>query len=98
LIRSPLSILFFQAEKAKVSQPFLIRKMLQAPHHPCGPPQDSLKKFVVLLELRSLELDTVLQMCLHQGGVEGEENLPRPVGHALFNALPVTPRVACLCG
>lgn len=59
--------------------------MLRAPHHLCGPPQDSLKKFIVFLELRNLDLDTVLQMCPHQGRVEGKNHLPQPASHALFN-------------
>ena len=40
LIRSLLSLL--QLEQTQVSQLFLIREMLQAPNHLCGPPLDSL--------------------------------------------------------
>ena len=38
LIRSPVSLL--QAEESQISQPFLVREMLQATHL-CGPPLDS---------------------------------------------------------
>ena len=36
----PLSPL--QVEQSQISQTFLIEVMLQAPHHLCGPPLDSL--------------------------------------------------------
>ena len=50
--------------------------MLQSPNHLCGPPLDSLWKISIFFELRSPELDTVLQMWHHQGRVEGEDNVP----------------------
>jgi len=52
--------------------------MLQAPHHLCSSPLDSLSEFPVFGELRSLELDTVLQMHPHQWRVDGKDNLPQP--------------------
>lgn len=55
-----------------------------------------MNKIPVFLELGSLELETVLQMwcydsvCLQQGRVVEEENLPRPAGYVLFNAPQAT--------
>jgi len=36
--------------------------------------------------LRAPELDAGLQMGSHQSGVEGQNPLPRPAGHAAFDA------------
>ncbi|KAK4822221.1 hypothetical protein QYF61_011862, partial [Mycteria americana] len=36
--------------------------------------------------LRAPELDAVLQVGSHQSGVEGQNHLPRPAGHAAFDA------------
>jgi len=36
--------------------------------------------------LRAAELDAGLQMGSHQSGAEGQNPLPRPAGHAAFNA------------
>ena len=66
---SPLSLL--QAKETQLSQPFLIREMLQPLNHLCGFAMDSLKQFPVLLELRGPEIDTVLQMQTHKGRAEG---------------------------
>ena len=35
---------FLKAEKTQVTQPFLIREMLQVLYHLCGPPLDSLSR------------------------------------------------------
>ena len=53
-----------QAEQSHVSQSFLVQAF-QVPIHLCGSLLYSLQKFPVFLELRSSELDTVLQMSLH---------------------------------
>ena len=75
MIRSPPSLLPFQ--QVQVSQPFLMREMLQDLYHLCGPILDSLdQQFPVFFELQSPELDIVLQMLPHQGRVEGEDHLP----------------------
>jgi len=60
--------------------------MLSSPNHPRSLLLDSLQYFLILLELGSPELDTVLQMGPHQGKVEGEKNLPPPAGHTLLHA------------
>ncbi|PKU32480.1 hypothetical protein llap_17216 [Limosa lapponica baueri] len=60
--------------------------MFQAPNHLCGPLLYPLQQFSVLLELGSPELDTVLQMGLHQRRAEGQDNLSRPAGHTLPDA------------
>jgi len=51
--------------------------MLQVLNHLCG---------AVFLELGSPELNTALQMWPHQDRFQGEDHLPQPSGHALFNA------------
>jgi len=72
-MRPSLSFLL-QAEHAQVSQPFLIREVLQALYHFCGPQLDSLQEIPDFLSLGSPELDTVLQMWPHQGRVAGEDH------------------------
>ncbi|PKU44630.1 hypothetical protein llap_5066 [Limosa lapponica baueri] len=62
-----------ETEQTQVPQPFLIREMLQAPHHLCSPLLSPLQQFPVHLELGSPELDMVLQMGPHQGRVEKED-------------------------
>lgn len=46
---------------------------------------DSLQKFPVFLELRSLDLNTILQIWPHQGGVKRKNNLSQPAGYAISN-------------
>ncbi|NWI29449.1 DIA1 protein, partial [Sula dactylatra] len=74
-----------EGSRRVVSQPFLIREMLQSPDHLGSSSLDLLKQFPVL-KLGSPELDAVLQMWPYWGGIEGEDNLPQPAGHTLFNA------------
>jgi len=62
-------------EESQVSQPFLVREMLQAPNHLCWP-TTGLSGSSLSFEQRSAELDTVLQMWPHQSRVEGEDHLP----------------------
>lgn len=40
----------------------------------------------VLLVLQTQELNTVLQVELHEGGVEGNNHLPQSAGHLSFNS------------
>ncbi|KAK4824839.1 hypothetical protein QYF61_020212 [Mycteria americana] len=54
--------------------------------HFCGPPLDLLQQVHVFPVLRTPELDTVLQVGSHQSGVEGQDHLPQPAGHASFEA------------
>ena len=75
---SPLSL---QAKETQLPQPFLVREMLHSLNQLCGSALDSLKQFLVFLELRGSELDAVFQMRSHQGRVEGEENLSGPTNH-----------------
>lgn len=75
------------AEQPQVSHSFLIREILQAHNHLCGPLLNSHWKFLVSHELRSTELDKVLQMLSNVGRVEGKDNLSQSAGHALFNVL-----------
>jgi len=60
--------------------------VFQPSDHLCGPPLDSLQQVHVFPVPRSPELDTGLQVGSHQSGVEGQNPLPRPAGHAAFDA------------
>jgi len=62
LMRSPLSLLL-QAEESQLSQPLLTGEMLQSMNQLCGPLLDSLQYVYVL---RNPELDSVIQVWLHQ--------------------------------
>ncbi|KAK4810857.1 hypothetical protein QYF61_008829 [Mycteria americana] len=75
-----------QAEQPQLSQPVLVGEVLQPSDHFHGPPLDSLQQLHVLLVLRAPELDAVLQVRSHQSGVEWQNHLPRPAGHASFDA------------
>ncbi|KAK4824675.1 LOW QUALITY PROTEIN: hypothetical protein QYF61_017255 [Mycteria americana] len=75
-----------QAEQPQLSQPVLIGEVLQPSDHSLGPPLDPLQQVHVLLVLRAPELDAVLQVGSHQSRAEGQNHLPRPAGHASFDA------------
>ncbi|KAK4828585.1 hypothetical protein QYF61_027675 [Mycteria americana] len=62
------------------------REVFHTSDHFCGPPLDLLQQVHVLPVLRTPELDTVLQVGSHQSGVEGQNPLPRPAGHASCDA------------
>jgi len=47
---------------------------------------DLLQQLLVFPVLRAPELDTGLQVGSHQSGVKGQNPLPRPAGHAAFDA------------
>jgi len=47
---------------------------------------DLLQQVHVLLVLRSPDLDSGLQVGSHQSGVEGQNHLPQPAGHAALDA------------
>ncbi|KAK4830181.1 hypothetical protein QYF61_008972 [Mycteria americana] len=74
------------AEQAQLSQPFLIGEVLQLSDHFCGPPLDPLQQVHVFPVLRTPELDAALQVGSHQSRAEGQNHLPRPAGHAAFDA------------
>ncbi|KAK4831083.1 hypothetical protein QYF61_015281 [Mycteria americana] len=75
-----------QAEQPQLSQPFLIGDVFHPSDHFCGPPLDPLQQVHVFPVLRAPELDAVLQVGSHQSRVEGQNHLPRPAGHASFDA------------
>ncbi|KAK4815575.1 LOW QUALITY PROTEIN: hypothetical protein QYF61_004092 [Mycteria americana] len=81
---SPKSSLL-QAEQPQLSQPVLVGEVLQPSDHFRGPPLNPIQQIHVLV-LRAPELDAVLQVRSHQSGVEGQNHLPRPAGHASFDA------------
>ncbi|KAK4818782.1 hypothetical protein QYF61_019128, partial [Mycteria americana] len=76
-----------QAEQPQLSQPVFIGEVLQPSDHFCGPSLDSLQQVHVLLMLGAPEQDAVLQVGSHESRVEGENHLPRPPGHACFDAV-----------
>ena len=82
MVRSPLSSLL-QAEESPELPAFPRTGDPPGSDHLCGPPLDSLYEIPLFFELGSPELDTVLQMCPHQGGPEGEDHLPHLAGRAL---------------
>ncbi|KAK4811312.1 LOW QUALITY PROTEIN: hypothetical protein QYF61_024448 [Mycteria americana] len=75
-----------QAEQLQLSQPVLVGEVFQPSDHFRGPPLDPLQQLHVFRVLRAPELDAVLQVRSHQSGVEGQNPLPRPAGHASFDA------------
>ncbi|KAK4810951.1 hypothetical protein QYF61_013359 [Mycteria americana] len=74
------------AEQPQLSQPVLIGEVFQPSDHFCGPPLDPLQQACVFLVLGTPELDAVLQVGSHQSRVGGQNHLPRPAGHASFDA------------
>jgi len=60
--------------------------VLQPSDHLCGPPLDLLQQIHVSPVLRAPKLDAGLQVGSHQSGVGGQNPLPRPAGHAAFDA------------
>jgi len=60
--------------------------VLQPSDHFCGPPLDPLQQVHVFPVLRAPELDAGLQVRCHQSRVDGQNPLPRPAGHAAFDA------------
>ncbi|KAK4815374.1 hypothetical protein QYF61_001362 [Mycteria americana] len=74
------------AEQPQLSEPVLIGGVFHPSDHFCGPPLDPLQQVHVLPVLRAPELDAVLQVRSHQTRVEGQNPLPRPAGHASFDA------------
>ncbi|KAK4822945.1 hypothetical protein QYF61_023445 [Mycteria americana] len=62
------------------------REVFHPSDHFCGPPLDLLQQVHVFPVLRAPELDAVLQVGSHQSRVEGQNHLPRPAGHASFDA------------
>lgn len=76
-----------QNKQLQFSQILIIGKVIHSLHHPCGLTSDFLQYVHVSITLRGSELDTVLQMWTHQERVEGDDHLPWPAGHGLFNAL-----------
>ena len=59
---------------------------MQPSDHLCGPSLDALQQLHVFLGLGTPELDAVLQVGCQESGVEGQDPLPQPAGHASFDA------------
>ncbi|KAK4832392.1 hypothetical protein QYF61_022247 [Mycteria americana] len=71
-----------QAEQPQLAQPVFIGEVFHFSDHFCGPPLDPLQQVRVLLMLGAPELNAVLQAGSHESGVEGQNHLPQPAGHA----------------
>ncbi|KAK4810846.1 hypothetical protein QYF61_008818 [Mycteria americana] len=74
------------AKQPQLSQPVLIGEVFHPSDRFCGPPLDPCQQVHVFPVLRTPELDAGLQVGSHQRGVEGQNHLPRPAGHASFDA------------
>ncbi|KAK4824151.1 hypothetical protein QYF61_011229 [Mycteria americana] len=74
------------AEQPQLSQPVLVGEVFQPSDHFHGPPLDLLQQVHVFCVLRAPELDAGLQVGSHQSRAEGQNHLPRPAGHASFDA------------
>lgn len=61
-MRPPQSLLFSRPEQPQLTLPDFIGDMLQLSHHLCGSPLDSSQQVLVLLVLRTPELDTARQV------------------------------------
>ena len=72
----PLEPSLLQGEKSQLSQPFLIREVLQSFNHLSGPSLSSLHYVHTCLVVGSPELDTVLQVWPYQCSAEGKGHLP----------------------
>jgi len=70
----------------QLSQPVFVGELFHPLDHFCGPPLDVLQQVHVFAVLRILHLDAVLQVRSHQCRAEGQDHLPRPAGHASFDA------------
>ena len=79
-----------QAEQPQLSQPFLVGEVLQPSDHFCGPPPDPLQQVHVFPVLGAPEVDAGLQVRSHLSRLEGQNLLPRPAGHAAFDAAQET--------
>lgn len=66
----------------RLSQPFLVCQVIQAPDHPHGPLLDSLLCAHVSLVLGSSEVDPVLQVS-HRCSTEGKDHLLRLAGDTM---------------
>ena len=78
-MRSPLSLL--QAEQAQLPQPVFTVEVLQPCGHLCGPSLDPVQQLHIFLVLGASDLNAVLQMGSHEGGVTRDSHLPVPAGH-----------------
>jgi len=81
----PLELFLLHAEEPQVSQPVLVGEVLQPSDRIHGPPLDLLQLHVVLV-LRALELDAVLQVGSHKSRVEGQNQLLHLAGHTSLHA------------
>ena len=74
-----------QAEQPQLPQPVLVGAVLQPSNHLRGVALDLLQHIHVLLMLGAPE-DAGLQVGSHESGVKEQNPLPRPAGHASFDA------------
>ena len=79
---SPWNLL--QAKQAQLPQHFFIDGVHHFDHLR-GPHLDSLQQLHILPVLQASGLNTVLQMDLHKGRVEGQNNSPLPADHPSFD-------------
>ena len=75
-----------QAKQAQFSQSFLIGEVLQPSGHLSGLPLDTFQELCIFVLLGAPGLDAVLQRGPQKSQIEGDDHLPLPAGHPLFNA------------
>ncbi|KAK4833081.1 hypothetical protein QYF61_027743 [Mycteria americana] len=75
-----------QAEQPQLSQPFFVGVVFHPSEIFHGPLLDPLQQVHVFPVLKVPELDAVLQVRSHQSGLERQNHIPGPAGHASFDA------------
>ena len=95
LLKAPFNLALNTPRDGAFSSPGWATPTLSAFPHMSGvpapwlllwPPLDPLQQAHVFPVLRAPELDAGLQVGSHQCGAEGQNHLPRPAGHAAFDA------------
>jgi len=72
-----------QTDQSQFPQPLLTRLVLWTLHQPCCSFLDMLQPLNVLLVVRGLKLNKVLEVQPHQSRVQGDHHCPRPAGHTI---------------
>ncbi|KAK4807083.1 hypothetical protein QYF61_018424 [Mycteria americana] len=74
-----------QAKQSQLSQPLLIRLLLQTLHQLRCPSLDTLQHLNVFPVLRGPKPNTVFEVQPHQCRVQGHNHFPTPAGHTIFD-------------
>ena len=85
-MKSPCSLLFSRLNTPS-SSVCLCRRGAAASEHPHGPPLGPVTQPHIPPVLRAPDLDVALQMGPHEGRAEGNNPLPLPAHHPIFDAI-----------